>query len=72
MYARHILITGHSYGQLDNTMDILQVAKKGKYMNTLEKFFLQNHQARSTINWHLQKYTQSYLWYTYQNPITYS
>jgi hypothetical protein len=40
MYAQHILNTGHSYGQLDNPMDILQFAKKDQDKNTLEKLHI--------------------------------
>jgi hypothetical protein len=39
-YAQHILNTGHTYGQLDNTMNILQIANKGKDMNTVEPFHI--------------------------------
>jgi hypothetical protein len=37
-YAQHIPDTGHPYGSIENTMKVLQLASKGKYMNTLEKF----------------------------------
>jgi hypothetical protein len=36
-YSRHILDTGHSYGTMENTMDVIRIGKKGRYLNTLEK-----------------------------------
>jgi hypothetical protein len=37
-YAQHILNTGHSYGNIQHTMEIIQVTQKGSYMNNLEKY----------------------------------
>jgi hypothetical protein len=37
-YAQHISNTGHEYGSIENAMDIINVAQKGRLMNTLEKF----------------------------------
>lgn len=37
-YAQHILDTGHQYGTINQTMDILHIANKGQKLNTLEKF----------------------------------
>jgi hypothetical protein len=36
-YCRHILDTGHAYGSIENTMAIIRKAKKGKFLNSLEK-----------------------------------
>jgi hypothetical protein len=36
--AQHVLNTGHTYGNIQNTMEIIQTAKKGKYMNSIEKY----------------------------------
>jgi hypothetical protein len=37
-YSNHILNTGHTYGTITDTMDIIKTEKKGKYLNTLEKY----------------------------------
>jgi hypothetical protein len=37
-YAQHILDTGHTYGNMKNTTEIINIAQKGRHMNTLEKF----------------------------------
>jgi hypothetical protein len=35
-YANHILNTGHTYGPIDDVMEIVEMGKKGKYLNTLK------------------------------------
>jgi hypothetical protein len=37
-FSYHILNTGHSYDNLENTTKILNIQEKGPYLNTLEKF----------------------------------
>jgi hypothetical protein len=39
-YSNHILNTGHKYGLITDTMDIIKTHKKGKHMNTLEKYHI--------------------------------
>jgi hypothetical protein len=39
-YSNHILNTGHTYGNITNTMKILKIEKKGKHLNTLEKYHI--------------------------------
>jgi hypothetical protein len=39
-YARHILNTGHSYGKMDDIMDVIKIERKGKHLDTLEKFHI--------------------------------
>jgi hypothetical protein len=34
-----ILNTGHRYGTISNTMKIMKAGKKGKHLNTLEKYY---------------------------------
>jgi hypothetical protein len=36
-YAQHTLNMGHTYGNIQNTIEIIQRAKKGKYMNSIER-----------------------------------
>jgi hypothetical protein len=56
MCSQHILNTGHSYGQLDETMDIIHVAKIGKYMNSLEKLYIYiKPQNMDTAKWHVYR-----------------
>lgn len=35
--AQHNLSTVHSYGTIDDTMEIVKIARRGKYLDTLEK-----------------------------------
>jgi hypothetical protein len=39
-YLNHILNTGHRYGAITDTMDITRTHKKGKYLHTLEKYYI--------------------------------
>jgi hypothetical protein len=41
-YSRHILDNGHSYGTMEDTMDVIRIGSKGKYLNTREILHLQN------------------------------
>jgi hypothetical protein len=35
-----MLNTGHAYGSMTNTMKVLKTEKKGKHLNTLEKYHI--------------------------------
>jgi hypothetical protein len=39
-YSHHILNTGHSYGSLENSLEILNIQEKGPYPNTTENFYI--------------------------------
>jgi hypothetical protein len=39
-YAQHILDTQHAYGNIEDTLDILHIEKKGPLMNTLKRFHI--------------------------------
>jgi hypothetical protein len=39
-YAQHILDTGHAYGKIEETMDVIHVTGKGRLLNTLERFYI--------------------------------
>ncbi|PNF28666.1 hypothetical protein B7P43_G08714 [Cryptotermes secundus] len=39
-YSEDILNTGHAYGTIENTMDIIATNKKGQYLNTLENYHI--------------------------------
>jgi hypothetical protein len=39
-YANHILNTGHIYGKITDTMEIINTERKGRYINTLEIYFI--------------------------------
>jgi hypothetical protein len=39
-FAQHFLEEGHSFGPMTDVMDLLQVAKKGKMLDTLERFYI--------------------------------
>jgi hypothetical protein len=37
-YSNHILNTGHAYGVMTDTMDVITTGRKGKHLNTLERY----------------------------------
>jgi hypothetical protein len=39
-YSSHILNTGHTYGTITDTMEIITTGRKGKYLNTLERYHI--------------------------------
>jgi hypothetical protein len=39
-YSNHILNTGHTYGTMQDTMDIITLGRKGKYLNALERYHI--------------------------------
>jgi hypothetical protein len=39
-YSQHVLDTGHAYDTIEETMEVIQTAKKGHLLNTLERFYI--------------------------------
>jgi hypothetical protein len=39
-YLNHILNTGHTYGNITDTMEIINTEKSGKHINTLERYHI--------------------------------
>jgi hypothetical protein len=39
-FAMHLLDNNHSMGPIGEVMDILHTTRKGKYMDTVEKFYI--------------------------------
>jgi hypothetical protein len=39
-YSRHILNTGHTYGSVIDTIKVLKTQRKGKHLNTLERYYI--------------------------------
>jgi hypothetical protein len=39
-YSNHKLNKGHTYGTVADTMDIIRMRRKGRYLNTLEKYHI--------------------------------
>jgi hypothetical protein len=39
-YSKHILNTGHTYGSITDTMKALKTQRKGKHLNTLERYYI--------------------------------
>jgi hypothetical protein len=39
-YSNHILNIGHKYGTMTDIMDIIRTHRKGKYLNTSEKYHI--------------------------------
>jgi hypothetical protein len=48
-YSQHITNTGHEYGNIENTLNILNVQKKGAFLNTLEKFQIYKKQKTDSL-----------------------
>jgi hypothetical protein len=38
-FAQHVIEEGHAFGPINDIMDILHIANKGRMINTLEKFY---------------------------------
>jgi hypothetical protein len=39
-YSHHILSTGHMYGMLEDTLQMVKIQNKGLHLNTLEGFHI--------------------------------
>jgi hypothetical protein len=39
-YSNHILNRGHTYGTVQDTMGIITLGRKGKYLNALERYHI--------------------------------
>jgi hypothetical protein len=49
-YANHILNTGHTYGTITDTMEIIKTERKGRYLNTLERYIYEIRKDNLHIN----------------------
>jgi hypothetical protein len=43
-YVNHILNTGHTYGTLENTLQVISTQNKGPNLNILERFHIYKEQ----------------------------
>jgi hypothetical protein len=69
--SSNILNTGHTYGNLQNTMEIVQIAKRGRCLNSLEKYRIYCiYQENEQINETLTDNTNPILNVTYKHCIT--
>jgi hypothetical protein len=39
-YSNHILSMGHTYGTITDTVDIIRMGRKGRHLNTLERYHI--------------------------------
>jgi hypothetical protein len=39
-HLNHILNTGHTYGTVTDTVDVIRIGRKGRHLNTLEKYYI--------------------------------
>jgi hypothetical protein len=39
-HSNHILNTGHTYGTVTDTMDVIRTRRKGRHLNTLERYHI--------------------------------
>jgi hypothetical protein len=46
-YAAHILDNQHTFGQIQDVMQILQVQRKGPHLNKAEKFYIHKEAAKN-------------------------
>ena len=50
-FAQHVLEEGHDFGPMEDIMDIIHVANKGRLLDTLERFHIYREtQLGSQIN----------------------
>jgi hypothetical protein len=45
-FAQHIIDEGHSFGPMNDIMEIIHVAKKGRMLDTLERFYIYSETKR--------------------------
>jgi hypothetical protein len=45
-FAQHLLATGHEFGKMEDFMTVLYYDKKGRHLDTTEKFYI----YRETVN----------------------
>jgi hypothetical protein len=73
-FANRILNIMHSYGTIEETMEILKASKKSWYLDTLEKYFIfQYNQNRDQLNeMHTSTYNPIFntLYQYYHSPTT--
>jgi hypothetical protein len=60
-FAQHLHTHGHAFGRMENTMEILQLHKKGVHLNTIERFHI--HKEAVNNNHLNEDYTET------SNPI---
>jgi hypothetical protein len=48
-YSQHIINTGHEYGNIESTLNVLKIQKKGAFLNTLEKFHIYKTQKTDNL-----------------------
>jgi hypothetical protein len=39
-YSNHVLNMGHTYGTITDTMDVIRTGRKGRHLNTPEKYHI--------------------------------
>jgi hypothetical protein len=39
-YSNHILSMGHTYGTITYTVDVIKMGRKGRHLNTLERYHI--------------------------------
>jgi hypothetical protein len=39
-YSNHIFSTGHTYGTITDNMDVIRRGRKGRHLNTLERYHI--------------------------------
>jgi len=50
-FAQHLLENAHSFGPINNIMQILHNQKKGTHLNTIERFYIhKEHAAGNCLN----------------------
>jgi hypothetical protein len=47
-FANHILNSGHTYGTLEDTLQVVSIQNKGPHLNTLEIFHIYKEQKTGT------------------------
>jgi hypothetical protein len=64
-YSNHILNTGHTYGTITDTMDIVKTGKNSKHLNTSEKYCIYRIiKDNLHIHRHITPYSKHYTSFT--------
>jgi hypothetical protein len=69
-YSNHILNTGHTYGTITDTMDVIRTGRKGKHLNTLEKYYIYKISKNNVHmnDTHIKAYNSTGFKYSICNP----
>ena len=70
-FAQHLLDKAHSFGPINNIMEVLHHHKKGAHLNTIERFYIhKEHAAGNHLNDEKTIFPQKNLWRPHKTHTT--